>query len=102
LRISVANNLANLRQQALAELAPLGLSAEVADDGNVTLLPLTQAVRDKAKHIEDLISQRNLARARKDFAESDRIRTELSAMGIALKDGKDAEGKPVTTWEVAR
>jgi len=23
-------------------------------------------------------------------------------MGIAIKDGKGADGKPVTTWEVAR
>jgi len=49
-----------------------------------------------------LISDRTAARARKDFRESDRIRDELAAMGIVLKDGKDAVGKPVTTWEVAR
>ena len=52
--------------------------------------------------IDDLIEARTAARARKDFAESDRIRDELAAMGIAIKDGKDADGKPVTTWEVAR
>ena len=40
-------------------------------------------------------------RARKDFKESDRIRDELAAMGVAIKDGKDADGKPVTTWEIA-
>ena len=22
-------------------------------------------------------------------------------MGVAIKDGKDADGKPVTTWEIA-
>jgi cysteinyl-tRNA synthetase len=49
-----------------------------------------------------LISDRSAARARKDFKESDRIRDELAAMGIVLKDGKDPTGKPVTTWEVAR
>ena len=33
--------------------------------------------------------------------ESDRIRDELSAMGIQLKDARDpATGKIVTTWEV--
>jgi cysteinyl-tRNA synthetase len=41
-------------------------------------------------------------RARKDFGESDRIRDELAARGIVLKDGKDANGNPVTTWEIAR
>ncbi|SUB00401.1 Cysteine--tRNA ligase [Pannonibacter phragmitetus] len=39
----------------------------------------------------------------KNWAEADRIRDELSAMGIQLKDGKDAAtGKRVTTWEVKR
>jgi hypothetical protein len=39
----------------------------------------------------------------KNFAESDRIRDELAAMGIALKDGKDPiTGEPTTTWEVKR
>lgn len=47
------------------------------------------------------IDARNAARARKDFKESDRIRDELAAMGVVLKDGKDADGKPVTTWEIA-
>jgi cysteinyl-tRNA synthetase len=51
--------------------------------------------------VEGLISDRAAARARKDFKESDRIRDELAAKGIVLKDGKDAAGKPVTTWELA-
>jgi cysteinyl-tRNA synthetase len=54
---------------------------------------------DAAQH---LLEQRTAARARKDFKESDRIRDELAAMGVAIKDGKDADGKPVTTWEIAR
>ncbi|WP_319796915.1 cysteine--tRNA ligase [Nitrobacter sp.] len=52
--------------------------------------------------VEPLLAARTAARARKDFKESDRIRDELAAMGVVLKDGKDAEGKPVTTWEIAR
>jgi cysteinyl-tRNA synthetase len=51
--------------------------------------------------VDDLLRQRTEARARKDFKESDRIRDELVAMGVVLKDGKDADGKPVTTWEIA-
>jgi cysteinyl-tRNA synthetase len=43
------------------------------------------------------ISARNLARARKDFKESDRIRDELAAMGVVIKDSKEG-----TTWEIAR
>jgi cysteinyl-tRNA synthetase len=47
--------------------------------------------------IESRIAARNAARKSKNFAESDRIRDELAAMGIVLKDSKDG-----TTWEVAR
>ncbi|SFR52824.1 cysteinyl-tRNA synthetase [Robiginitalea myxolifaciens] len=36
-----------------------------------------------------LIELRNAARANKDYATSDRIRDELAAMGIQLKDGKE-------------
>jgi len=39
--------------------------------------------------IELLIQLRNKARADKDFAMSDKIRDELAAKGIQLKDGKD-------------
>jgi cysteinyl-tRNA synthetase len=52
--------------------------------------------------IETLVAARNTARAQKDWKASDKIRDELAAMGIAIKDGKDADGKPVTTWEIAR
>ena len=48
------------------------------------------------------LDARTAARARKDFKESDRIRDELAAMGVVLKDGKDADGRPTTTWEIAR
>ncbi len=44
------------------------------------------------------IAARIAARASKNWAESDRIRDELAAMGIALKDNKDG----TTTWEVKR
>jgi len=47
--------------------------------------------------IEPLIAARFEARKRKDFKEADRIRDELGAMGVVLKDTKDG-----TTWEVAR
>ncbi|MGP8118917.1 MAG: cysteine--tRNA ligase, partial [Xanthobacteraceae bacterium] len=52
--------------------------------------------------IDRLLADRAAARASKNFKESDRLRDELAAMGVVLKDGKDADGKPVTTWEIAR
>ncbi|MEM9330954.1 MAG: cysteine--tRNA ligase [Pseudomonadota bacterium] len=49
------------------------------------------------------ISDRLAALSEKNYAEADRIRDELSAQGIQLKDSKDSEtGERVTTWEVVR
>jgi cysteinyl-tRNA synthetase len=47
--------------------------------------------------VERLIAARNEARKAKNFMESDRIRDELAAKGIVLKDGPAG-----TTWEVKR
>lgn len=47
--------------------------------------------------VDGLIAARAAARKAKDFRESDRIRDELAAMGVVLKDTKDG-----TTWEIAR
>jgi cysteinyl-tRNA synthetase len=49
------------------------------------------------------IDQRLTFIAEKNWAEADRIRDELLAQGIQLKDGKDpATGERITTWEVKR
>jgi cysteinyl-tRNA synthetase len=47
--------------------------------------------------VANLIEARAAARAARRFEESDRIRDELAAMGVVLKDSKDG-----TTWEIAR
>ncbi len=47
------------------------------------------------KIIDTLIAARNKARADRDFTEADRIRDQLDAMGVVLKDGPDG-----TTWEL--
>jgi cysteinyl-tRNA synthetase len=53
------------------------------------------------RKIEALIASRQAARKARDFKQSDRIRDELAAMGIALKDSKDPKtGEITTTWEV--
>jgi cysteinyl-tRNA synthetase len=49
------------------------------------------------KRVNALIDARSAARKAKNFAEADRVRDELTAMGVVLKDSKDG-----TTWEIAR
>lgn len=46
-----------------------------------------------AASIEQLIGQRNAAKANKDYAESDRIRDVLAKQGVVLKDSREG-----TTW----
>jgi len=56
-----------------------------------------QAANVDAAKVQSLIDARTAARKAKDFKESDRLRDELAAMGVVLKDSKDG-----TTWEIAR
>lgn len=57
-----------------------------------------QAAGVDAARIERMIEARLAARRGKQWAESDRIRDELAAMGVALKDNKDG----TTAWSVGR
>jgi len=81
---------------ACADLFGLELRPGAADEA-----ALPAGVDDAA--VAPLVEARLAARRNRDFAEADRIRDTLAAMGVALKDGKDpATGEPVTTWEAAR
>ncbi|XP_015613843.3 cysteine--tRNA ligase, chloroplastic/mitochondrial [Oryza sativa Japonica Group] len=76
--------------------ALVALQNEVTDKlsilGLMPMSSLAEQLKDKAlkragmtaEQLQQMIEQRTLARKNKDFAESDRIRTELSALGIAL------------------
>jgi cysteinyl-tRNA synthetase len=63
-----------------------------------------QSVSDEFRaQVEQLKDARLAARKAKNWVESDRIRDELAAMGIQLKDSKNPEtGEIETTWEVKR
>ena len=77
-----------------SNLAALGFAGDLSD-------PRAGQVDHTA--IEAAIALRLEAFRNKDFAEADRIRDELTAQGIQLKDSKDAEtGERLTNWELKR
>jgi cysteinyl-tRNA synthetase len=58
---------------------------------------------DLSAAVQVLVDMRLEMLKAKNFAEADKIRDDLAAKGIQLKDGKDKEtGERVTTWEVKR
>jgi cysteinyl-tRNA synthetase len=92
LRESDLNAAAGLAAR-LKELASvLGVLQLEADD----FLQAGAEGRVDAAEVEALIAARLAARAGKDWAESDRIRDQLTAMGVVLEDGKGG-----TTWRLA-
>jgi cysteinyl-tRNA synthetase len=82
------------RGQFAASLRLFGFLSETAAEWNGRK---QKASGIDAGKVDSLIADRTAARARKDFGESDRIRDELAAMGIVIKDSKEG-----TTWEIAR
>ncbi|MBK8458311.1 MAG: cysteine--tRNA ligase [Phyllobacteriaceae bacterium] len=69
----------------------------------LTFLEFLANEKNKNQAIINLIDRRLAFIRDKNWAEADRIRDELLAQGIQLKDGKDpATGERVTTWEVKR
>jgi cysteinyl-tRNA synthetase len=94
LRNSAASGNEQDRSQFAGSLRFLGFLSESAAEWKGRK---QQASGLDTKQIDGLISDRAAARARKDFKESDRIRDELAAMGVVIKDSKEG-----TTWEIAR
>ncbi|HEY2210400.1 MAG TPA: cysteine--tRNA ligase [Bradyrhizobium sp.] len=94
LRNNAASGNERDRREFAASLRLLGFLSESAAEWKGRK---QQASGLDAKQIDDLISDRTAARARKDFKESDRIREQLAAMGVIIKDSKEG-----TTWEIAR
>jgi cysteinyl-tRNA synthetase len=70
-------------------LLALGFSGEIESRTTISV---------NRENVDALVSARLAARKAKNWAESDRIRDELAAMGIAIRDNKDG----TTTWEVRR
>ncbi|PTW60935.1 cysteinyl-tRNA synthetase [Breoghania corrubedonensis] len=90
--------------QKLADAAAfLGLMPENWRDAVAQRAEAAEADPEFAARVEALIAARIAARTAKNWAESDRIRDELVAMGVVLMDGKNPQtGELETKWELAR
>ncbi len=106
--ISAMHELANqgLAEPLAGSLRLLGVTGDSyaawRADGDRRVLAAAGA-GNGTEAIQDRIAARIAARKNKDFAEADRIRAELEAMGIQLMDRKDpATGEVTTEWEVKR
>jgi cysteinyl-tRNA synthetase len=84
----------NVKEKLKASAMMLGLLGKTR---KAYLESYPKAVAVNSELVNASIAARNAARARKDFKESDRIRDELAAMGVIIKDSKEG-----TTWEIAR
>lgn len=91
-----------LAQEANADKTLLPMFA--ASAALLGVLPKKTEVDEAlAGAVDALVAMRLEMLKAKNFAEADKIRDELSAKGIQLKDGKDAAtGERVTTWELKR
>jgi cysteinyl-tRNA synthetase len=76
------------------ELAPAERWALLSEFDQILGLDLARAVpraqmRERDPRIDARVAERDAARARRDFAEADRIRDELAAEGVTLEDTPD-------------
>ncbi|ENN86307.1 cysteinyl-tRNA synthetase protein [Rhizobium freirei PRF 81] len=91
-----------LAQAANADISLLPTFAASAE--LLGLLPKKAEVDEAVvAEIDTKVRQRLELLKAKNFAEADKLRDELTAKGIQLKDGKDAAtGERITTWEIKR
>jgi len=95
-RAAIANNNSDVvKSEILGSIRDDGFDVKIDGDSYLTLVRANESSIESK--IKSLVNERTAARARKDWKESDRIRDELAAMGVVLKDSKDG-----TTWEIAR
>jgi cysteinyl-tRNA synthetase len=97
LRAAYANGADAALETSRAALQALVPEADIELRDSGALL-LRARDNDLDARIEALIEARRVARLERDWAESDRIRDELKALGIEVKDNKDG----TTSWAVAR
>jgi cysteinyl-tRNA synthetase len=98
-RAASANNLVMIADQARSSLESIGFRVSLNQSGVLVVSNQTSADVDLdfKERVDKLVDERVRARAQRNWKESDRIRDQLSAMGVALKDSKEG-----TTWELKR
>ena len=86
-----------MKRMASPSLSPAALN------GTAALVGIDLAPKRASFDVAAFVEKRLALIAEKNWAEADRIRDELLAQGIQLKDSKDSEtGERITTWEVKR
>jgi cysteinyl-tRNA synthetase len=95
IRAAYANNAPTaVKSDLLSILKQDGLDVRIEKGHSILLV---QGDREELEDkVEKMIASRTAARARKEWPEADRIRSELLAMGVELEDHKDG----TTTWKV--
>ncbi len=97
LKAAFANGLTQSVNAIISSIKERGADVRIQDNGSLTFSALSAESQNFEHQVKARIRERNAARTRKDWKESDRIRDELAKMGVVLKDTKDG-----TTWEIAR
>lgn len=97
--VALANKDSSLSNEISERLSRLGWQIKGVKKNYIDLEPTDGQGAD----IQSIIDRRSAFIAEKNWAEADRIRDDLLARGIRLKDSKDPEtGERVTKWEVKR
>ncbi|WMS42157.1 cysteine--tRNA ligase [Acuticoccus sp. MNP-M23] len=82
------------------DASALLLGIDVAAIRTTTTAASNNARAAIAPQVEALIADRLAARADRRFADADRIRDEIVALGVRIMDGKAADGTLVTEWDL--
>jgi cysteinyl-tRNA synthetase len=98
-RIERLNGKLDALDRLKRELSALGIRVDELSHGEIHITD----VSNDDDELKQKIEARLAFIREKNWAEADKIRDELLAQGIQLKDGKDpATGERITTWEVKR
>jgi len=103
LRAATANGMLSLVDDLHRQIDRDGFRATFNDAGVMSVGNKTggdveaEEAEFKAR-VEKILADRAAARAAKNWTESDRLRDQLAALGVAIKDNKDG----TTSWEPKR